>query len=55
MYKRQVENTLNGKGRVLLRYSGTEPVARIMVEAEDPNILDNSIDYLKDAVIKSLG
>ncbi|MCS6946294.1 MAG: phosphoglucosamine mutase [Steroidobacteraceae bacterium] len=30
-----VENRLNGAGRVVLRASGTEPVIRIMVEAED--------------------
>lgn len=32
---RDVENRLNGKGRVLLRASGTEPVVRIMVEGVD--------------------
>ena len=29
---RQVEDELAGSGRVLLRYSGTEPLARVMVE-----------------------
>jgi phosphoglucosamine mutase len=35
--KREIENiekALNGRGRVLLRQSGTEPVIRIMVEAQ---------------------
>lgn len=31
-----VERQLSGRGRVLLRPSGTEPVVRIMVEGEDP-------------------
>ena len=32
-----VEGELNGRGRVLLRPSGTEPVVRVMVEGEDVN------------------
>jgi phosphoglucosamine mutase len=32
---RALEHRLNGRGRVLLRPSGTEPVVRIMVEGED--------------------
>jgi len=31
----EVKVKLNGKGRVFVRYSGTEPVARVMVEGED--------------------
>ena len=31
----KAEATLNKKGRVLLRPSGTEPVVRVMVEGED--------------------
>jgi len=30
---RQVENELTGKGRVLVRYSGTQPQCRVMVES----------------------
>lgn len=32
---RDAESTLNGRGRVLVRYSGTQPLARVMVEGED--------------------
>jgi phosphoglucosamine mutase len=35
-----VERELAGRGRVLIRPSGTEPVLRLMVEAEDVNIAD---------------
>ena len=31
----EVENQLGAKGRVLLRKSGTEPLVRVMIEAED--------------------
>ncbi|HAS87972.1 MAG TPA: phosphoglucosamine mutase [Desulfovibrio sp.] len=37
---KQVEQELAGRGRVLLRYSGTESVARVMVEAEDSSKVD---------------
>ena len=32
--KEKIETIINGKGRVLLRQSGTEPVIRVMIEAE---------------------
>ncbi len=33
--KEEVEKLINGKGRALLRQSGTEPVVRVMVESEE--------------------
>ena len=37
----KTEKKLAGKGRVLLRPSGTEPVVRVMVEGEDAHMVDN--------------
>ncbi|TCK06491.1 phosphoglucosamine mutase [Phorcysia thermohydrogeniphila] len=47
---KEAEEKLAGKGRVLVRYSGTEPVLRIMVEAEDENLIDVIIEDLQKAV-----
>jgi phosphoglucosamine mutase len=38
---KEIEKQLNGKGRVLLRASGTEPLVRVMLEGQDEKeILD---------------
>lgn len=44
---RKVEEALAGKGRVLLRYSGTEAVCRVMVEGPD---VDKVEEYTGDIV-----
>ena len=46
-----VENQLGGKGRVLIRPSGTEPVLRIMVEAEDEFTANNQAESLANVLI----
>lgn len=45
-----VEHELGNKGRVLLRKSGTEPLIRVMVEAEDNAQVDKSIAFLAAAI-----
>ncbi len=47
-----VEQTLNGKGRVLLRPSGTEPLLRVMVEGEDRQLVEQSAQRIADVVQK---
>jgi phosphoglucosamine mutase len=44
------EARLAGRGRVLVRPSGTEPLVRVMVEAEDPALLDAVLGDLTGAV-----
>jgi phosphoglucosamine mutase len=51
----RVERDLRGSGRVLLRYSGTEPLLRVMVEGEDEARITRSADELKDVVMARLG
>lgn len=50
----QVEHKLQGRGRVLLRPSGTEPVVRVMVEGEDPPLVGQLAAELAAVVEKAL-
>jgi phosphoglucosamine mutase len=45
-----VESELAGRGRVLLRPSGTEPVVRVMVEGEDRGHVQTLAESIADAV-----
>jgi phosphoglucosamine mutase len=49
------EARLSGKGRLLLRYSGTEPLVRIMAEGEDEKLLHEIVSELKEELTQSLG
>lgn len=49
------EAKLNGTGRVLVRYSGTEPLIRIMVEGEQDTLIRSVADELSGAVRACLG
>jgi phosphoglucosamine mutase len=42
----RIESDLGGQGRVLVRYSGTEPVARVMVEGEDSRTINGFADEI---------
>ena len=46
---------LGREGRLDLRYSGTEPLARIMVEARDPALVEAAAKRVADAVRERLG
>ena len=46
----EAEKHLDGRGRVLLRPSGTEPVIRVMVEGEDSVLVNNLVNQIADVV-----
>ena len=49
------EAELKDAGRVIVRYSGTEPKIRLLVEASDSALVDSWIDKLTQAVAEGLG
>jgi phosphoglucosamine mutase len=51
----QEEAALEGRGRVLIRPSGTEPVVRVMVEAPDEGECEDVTARLVAAVERELG
>ncbi|MEL7061778.1 MAG: phosphoglucosamine mutase [Acidobacteriota bacterium] len=53
--RREVENALGDQGRLVLRYSGTEPVARIMIEARDGAAIPPLCARLENALLEDIG
>jgi phosphoglucosamine mutase len=49
------ERELDGNGRVVVRYSGTESLARVMVEAESEERMKSLTEKLAGAIQKTLG
>ncbi len=52
---RRIEKELDGRGRVLIRYSGTEPKARVMVEGEDESRVSAYARDLAETLRRSVG
>ena len=49
------ERELDGKGRVVVRYSGTEALARVMIEAESKEQMDRLAESIVGAIRSALG
>jgi len=52
---REVEARLGDEGRLVLRYSGTEPLARIMLEGPNEPLIDALADDLEHAIRAEIG
>ncbi len=51
----ELEAAMNGVGRILLRYSGTESLARIMLEGEDQEHIERVAAEVADLIRTSIG
>jgi len=49
------ETALADSGRVVIRYSGTEALARVMIEAESEALMHHHADTIADAIREELG
>jgi phosphoglucosamine mutase len=51
----EVESMLQDRGRVLVRYSGTEPKARIMIEGENQDQIQSLAEKIKEVMQEETG
>jgi phosphoglucosamine mutase len=52
---RAAEAELDGNGRVIVRYSGTEKLARVMIEAESEPLMTKHADAIANALQQAIG
>jgi len=51
---RDAEKSIGDEGRILVRYSGTEPLCRVMVEGKDRGVIEKSARMIADAIEREL-
>jgi phosphoglucosamine mutase len=51
----QAQQRLDGMGRILVRLSGTEPLARVMVEGHDPETIQAVAENLVQVIERTIG
>ena len=49
-----MEESLGKRGRILVRYSGTEPMVRLLAEAESPQLAESTMEVLEAIVSRYL-
>jgi phosphoglucosamine mutase len=49
------EEALSGRGRVLLRPSGTEPIIRVMVEGDNQELVEQQVKIIAGVVEGQVG
>jgi phosphoglucosamine mutase len=51
----EVYEELHSQGRILIRYSGTEPLCRVLIEGKEESLIEKIADKIEDAIEEEIG